>query len=113
MAETPTIADVKSDYKIFQSFSDNHITERINDAIAKAQHNQISDDALTRGIISWTRHLLYTDWFMSYGGVQSAGTFGNTQTMVNFNGADPYLQEYNQIVDDYGVSDEMGAVWTE
>ena len=29
------------------------------------------------------------------------------------NGADPYLQEYNQIVDDYGVSDEMGAVWTE
>lgn len=113
MAETPTIVDVKSDYKIFQSFSDDHITERINDAIAKAQHNQISDDALARGIIAWTRHLLYTDWFMNYGGVQSAGTFGNTQTMVNFNGADPYLQEYNQIVDDYGVSDDMGAVWTE
>ena len=36
MPETPTIADVKSDYKIFQSFSDDHITERINDAIAKA-----------------------------------------------------------------------------
>lgn len=41
MAETPTIADVKSDYKIFQSFSDDYITERINDAIAKAQHNLI------------------------------------------------------------------------
>lgn len=97
MPETPTIADVKSDYKIFQSFSDDHIT----------------DDALARGIISWTRHLLYTDWFMNYGGVQSAGTFGNTQTMVNFNGVDPYLQEYDQVVDDYGVSDNLGAVWTE
>ena len=59
MAETPTIADVKSDYKIFQSFSDDHITERINDAIAKAQHDQISDDALAKGIIAWMRHLLY------------------------------------------------------
>lgn len=113
MAATPTIVDVKSDYKIFQDFSDDHITERVNDAIAKAQHDQISDDALARGIIAWARHLLYTDWVMSYGGVQSAGTFGNSQTMINFNGYDDYRAEYDDIVDDYGVSDDMGAVWTE
>ncbi len=113
MAETPTITDVKSDYKIFQNFSDDHITGRINDAIAKTQHDQISDDALAGGILAWARHLLFTDWVMNYGGVLSASTFGNTQTMVNFNGVDPYLQEYNQIVADYGVSDDMGAVWTE
>ena len=50
---------------------------------------------------------------MNYGGVQSASTFGNSQTMVNFKGYDDYRAEYDDIVDDYGVSDSMGAVWTE
>lgn len=33
--------------------------------------------------------------------------------MINYNGVDLDLLEYNQIVEDYGVSDDMGAVWTE
>lgn len=113
MEDTLTPEDIKSDINIFQGFSDDHIKERLDDATLKASHDQISDDALINATRAWTRHLLYKDWFMNYGGVQSASTFGNSQTMINFNGYDDYRAEYDDIVDDYGVSDSMGAVWTE
>lgn len=113
MADMPTANDVRGDIGMFQDYSDVHINERIEDAVAKAKHDQITDDALASAIRAWARHLLYKDWFMNYGGVQSASTFGNSQTMVNFNGYDDYRAEYDDIVDDYGVSDSMGAVWTE
>lgn len=72
--DTPTVADVKSDIKIFQNFSDDHITERINDAVSQVNHDQISDDQQARAIRAFARHLLYSDFVMNYGGVQSAGT---------------------------------------
>ena len=74
--------NIKSDINIFQGFSDAHIKERLDDAALKASHDQISEDALINATRAWTRHLLYNDWFMNYGGVQSASTFGNSQTIV-------------------------------
>lgn len=112
MADLTTDA-IKSDIKIFQNFSDAHIQETLTNAELQVKHDQIADEAVDRAETLYARHLLYRDWFMNYGGVQSASTFGNSQTMVNFNGVDDYLIGYNNLIDQYGESDDMGAVWTE
>ena len=58
MAETPTIVDVKSDYKFFKA---SVMTILLKELMMhrKAQHDQISDDALARGIISDASFIIY------------------------------------------------------
>lgn len=108
-----TVDQVKRDFKIFQKFDDGHVKEAITNAELQVKSDQIADEAVESATILYARHLLYRDWFMSYGGVQSASTFGNTQTMVNFGGVDPYLIDYNKKVDQYGIDSNLGDVWTE
>ncbi|GAY74274.1 hypothetical protein [Lentilactobacillus kosonis] len=108
---TPDV--IKQDFKIVKNFADDHIQRAIDSAVNQVKSDQIEATHVDEATTSFAKHLLYRDWFMSYGGVQSAGTFGNSQSMVNFNGSDPYLLNYNDIVDKYGTGQNMGAIWTE
>lgn len=108
-----TVDMVKRDFNIIKNFDDGHVDQAIQDATTQVKQDQIDDAHQTRAVITYAKHLLYQDWFMSYGGVISAGTFGNTQSMANFNGQDNYLIEYNNLVANYGISEELGAAWSE
>lgn len=109
-----SVSDVKGSIQTFQNFTDDEVTQQIKLADSQAVHDGLTEEALTAGTIQYTRHLLFVDYAMSYGGVQSATTLGNTQT--NFNllmNNDPYLLQYNATVNTFGNGNNMGAVWTE
>ncbi|VDG20634.1 hypothetical protein [Lactobacillus buchneri CD034] [Lactiplantibacillus mudanjiangensis] len=114
MAVDVDIADVKGSVGIFQGFTDKEVNQQLALATKQATSDGLTDEILAAGIIQYTRHLLYVDWAMSYGGVQSASTLGNSQS--NFNllmSNDPYLLQYNATVASFGNGGNMGAVWTE
>ncbi|MFC6180014.1 hypothetical protein [Lactiplantibacillus daowaiensis] len=109
-----SVSDVKGSISIFQNFTDDEINQQLTLANQQALNDGLIDDLLIAGTIQYARHLLYVDWAMSYGGVQSASTLGNSQT--NFNllmSNDPYLLQYNATVASFGNGSNMGAVWTE
>lgn len=110
-----TPATVRSDFKTLQEFSDEHVEEAITGARVQVIVDEIQapDDVKTRAVILFARHLLFSDRVMSYGGVLSASTFGNSQTLKDFGGNDLFLHDYDTIVAKYGVDEDMGAVWTE
>lgn len=108
-----TVDQVKQDMRIFQKMDDGHITWAIQSATNQANSDQIQPLHFDEGVIDFAQHLLYRDWFMSYGGVSAASTFGNSQTLINTNGVDQFLISYNNVVAQFGVDSEMGDVWTE
>lgn len=107
-----TTEQVKSDFNIFQEFSDTHIQEAIDNATKQVAYDQLSD-CITEATVDYARHLLYRDWEMSYGGVSAASTFSASQTMKDFGGYDRFLQAYDDKCDQYGVNSHLGEVWTE
>lgn len=111
----PTVKDVRGNIKIFNadSFEDDVINSCIEESSLKIKNDDIKEDMQKFAIITWCRHLLYIDSFMNYGGVTSASTFGNSQTISDMHNDDPYLQKYNQIAKDFGNAEEFGQVWTE
>lgn len=114
MAANVDVADVKGSISIFQNFADDEVNQQLALATKQAASDRLPDELMVAGIVQYTRHLLYVDWAMSYGGVQSATTLGNSQT--NFNllmNNDPYLLQYNATVASFGNGGNMGAVWTE
>lgn len=111
---TVTADDVKGNIRIFQDADDSELDKQIKLADSQAEKDGLTEDAREAGTIQFARHLAYVDWAMSYGGVQSASTMGNSQT--NFNllmNNDPYLLQYNATVSKFGNGNSMGAVWTE
>lgn len=109
-----SVSDVKGSIGIFQNFTDDEINNHLISAEQQVSNDGLPDSMISADTIQYTRHLLYVDWAMSYGGVQSASTLGNSQT--NFNllmSNDPYLLQYNADVANFGNGGNMGAVWTE
>lgn len=112
MSETAiTVAQVTSDFKIFQEFSDDHVTEAITRATKQVAYDQLTDQ-VDEATILFARHLLFSDWEASYGGVLSASTFGNSQSMKDYGGNDPFMRDYTDLVTQYGQSNDLGEVWT-
>lgn len=109
-----TNEDVKGTLKIFQSLTDEEVTKAINRANRKAEHDGLTDAALDDGTVDYARHLLFIEHAMSYGPVQSSETFGNQQTNFDkLSGNDPFLIEYNDLVEAFGSGANWGDVWTE
>lgn len=110
--QTITTDQVKSDFHIFQDFSDTHIQEAIDKAAKQVVSDQLSD-RIEEATVDYARHVLFQDWEMSFGGVSAASTFSASQTMKDFGGYDRFIQDYNDLVYRYGVDSSMGEVWTE
>lgn len=109
---TITVEQVVSDFHVFQEFSDDHVNEAIKRAQAQVASDQLSDEAELATIL-YARHCLLNDWESSWGGVQSASTFGNSQTMKDYGGYDRFIQDYDGLVAKYGASEDLGEAWTE
>ncbi|WP_282804028.1 hypothetical protein [Secundilactobacillus kimchicus] len=112
---TVTAETVKSDFKAFQEFTDDHVTEAIKRAKRQVLADRIeSDDVVKQEAVTlYARHVLFSDGVMSYGGTLSGSTFGNSQTVRDFGGYDYFLSDYEDIKAKYGCDENMGAVWTE
>lgn len=110
----PAIAteQVKSDFNIFQGFSDTHIQEAIDKATKQVAYDQLSD-CIDEATVDYARHILFLDNEMAYGGVSAASTFSASQTMKDYGGYDPFMQAYDDLCDQYGNNSRLGEVWTE
>lgn len=109
------VEDVRSDFKDFQEFTDKHVAEAIKHAQWQVSADKIDadDNVKQRAVTLYARHVLFSDWVMSYGGTLSGSTFGNSQTVRDFGGYDYFLSDYEDIKANYGCDENMGAVWTE
>lgn len=62
-------------------------------------------------VLNYSRHLLMIDIFSKYNGVTNATTMNNTQTITDKTNNDPYLMEYNRLLNLFGSStQEKGTV---
>lgn len=104
--------EVRMDIKIFSKMTDNHINQAIEISKLQVQSDKIADNAINIATIQFARHLLYIDSFMDYGGVTSASTFGNSQTIADKTSHDPYLEQYQQTLRQFGKSKNKGKVIT-
>ncbi|KRM91594.1 hypothetical protein [Fructilactobacillus florum] len=101
---------VKSSMPIFADFTDEDVQARIDEAKTEVDVDKIDEKMVNVAIVTFARHLLYLDYFTGNGGVTSAGTLGNTQTIADMHNDDPYLQRYQSIVEKYGISSNYGSV---
>ncbi|WP_204122030.1 hypothetical protein [Levilactobacillus sp. 244-2] len=109
-----TVDDVKGTLHDFQELDDDEVNKVILRAKRQAARDGLEDDDLDDGIIDFARHLLFVSHQMGYGAVQTAETFGNTQTNFDkLKGNDSFLLDYNALVDSAGGGDSWGEVWTE
>lgn len=102
---TVLVNDVKSDIQMFQKFSDEHVKNTIKEATMQAKADSIDDYAFDVGVIEFSKHLLYADNFMNYGGVTSSSLMGTSQTIADKTDDDPYLNQYKNTVLNYGGGD--------
>lgn len=111
----PVMPDnVRSNAQMFDGITDDTINRYISEATQRATADKLPDAFINEGIIDFTRHKVYIDFAMQYGGVQSASTLGQSQTNLDLiSKNDPYLSDYLDLVDRYGESSELGAVWAE
>lgn len=116
----PVITTVTPDAVIgikqdFNKFPTDYIKLVIKQASARAMGDGLNtpagvDDADTiqtvydTAVLNYARHLLMIDLFSEYNGVTSATTMNNSQTITDKTNSDPYLAEYNRILNLYGTS---------
>ncbi|KRN13460.1 hypothetical protein IV37_GL000182 [Fructilactobacillus fructivorans] len=113
MAELPSKEEVTGLMDCADDISDVVFNELVNEANKVAVSDGVSDDMLKTATTWLTRHLIYINLFMGSGGVTSAATLGNSQTIADHTQNDPYLQHYEQIVNQFGSGDSLGSVTTE
>lgn len=113
------VIGIKEDFK---KFSTDYIQLVIKQASARAIGDGLNapygvDDAdiiqtvFDSSVLNYARHLLMIDIFSEYNGVTNATTMNNTQTITDKTKTDPYLAEYNRILNLYGTSmQEKGTV---
>ena len=123
----PTVTTVTPDAVIgikedFKKFTTDYINLVIKQASARAIGDGLNtpigtDDAdiiqtiYDTAVLNYARHLLMVDLFSEYNGVTSATTMNNSQTITDKTKTDPYLAEYNRILNLYGSSmQEKGTV---
>lgn len=123
----PTVTTVTPDAVIgikedFRKFTTDYINLVIKQASARAIGDGLNtpigtDDAdiiqtiYDTAVLNYARHLLMVDLFSEYNGVTSATTMNNSQTITDKTKTDPYLAEYNRILNLYGSSmQEKGTV---
>lgn len=123
----PTVTTVTPDAVIgikedFRKFKDDYINLVIKQASARAIGDGLNtpigtDDAdiiqtiYDTAVLNYARHLLMIDLFSKYNGVTSATTMNNSQTITDKTNSDPYIAEYNRILNLYGSSmQEKGTV---
>lgn len=123
----PTVTTVTPDAVIgikedFRKFTNDYINLVIKQASARAIGDGLNtpigtDDAdiiqtiYDTAVLNYSRHLLMIDLFSEYNGVTSATTMNNSQTITDKTKTDPYLAEYNRILNLYGSSmQEKGTV---
>ena len=123
----PTVTTVTPDAVIgikedFRKFKNDYINLVIKQASARAIGDGLNtpigtDDAdiiqtiYDTAVLNYARHLLMIDLFSEYNGVTSATTMNNSQTITDKTKTDPYLAEYNRILNLYGSSmQEKGTV---
>lgn len=106
----------------FKKFPTDYIQLVIKQASARAIGDGLNapagvDDAdivqtvFDTGVLNYARHLLMIDLFSEYNGVTQASTMQNSQTITDKTKTDPYLAEYNRILNLYGTSmQEKGMV---
>ena len=113
------VIGIKEDFKKFPT---DYIQLVIKQASARAIGDGLNapagvDDAdivqtvFETGVLNYARHLLMIDQFSEYNGVTQASTMQNSQTITDKTKTDPYLAEYNRILNLYGTSmQEKGMV---
>lgn len=113
------VIGIKEDFKKFPT---DYIQLVIKQASARAIGDGLNapagvDDAdivqtvFDTGVLNYARHLLMIDLFSEYNGVTQASTMQNSQTITDKTKTDPYLAEYNRILNLYGTSmQEKGMV---
>ena len=123
----PTVTTVTPDAVIgikedFRKFTTDYINLVIKQASARAIGDGLNtpigtDDAdiiqtiYDTAVLNYARHLLMIDIFSEYNGVTSATTMNNSQTITDKTNSDPYIAEYNRILNLYGSSmQEKGTV---
>lgn len=105
--------NVQGEIDIFSDFEFDTVKEKINEAKLKVDKDKVDDSMKRVATLYYARHLLYIDYFMSSGGVTGATTLGQSFTNADMHNNDPYLQHYNQIVNDYGYDSSLGSVVAE
>ncbi|MEJ6401028.1 hypothetical protein [Nicoliella lavandulae] len=107
---TVSVDQVKSDIKIFQKMSDEHIQLAIGMGQSQAQSDKIDPIAFDSGVILMAKYYLYIDWFKGNGGVTGASALGQSQTVANPDAtSDGWLALYQDIVDRYGQATNLGS----
>lgn len=113
------VIGIKQDFKKFPT---DYIKLVIKQASARAIGDGLNapygvDDAdiiqtvFDSSVLNYARHLLMIDIFAEYNGVTNATTMNNSQTITDKTKTDPYLAEYNRILNLYGTSmQEKGTV---
>jgi len=97
----------------FSDVDDDMITSVIDDASMQMESDELPDKYQELGSRLLTCHLLFVLSVTKYGGVASATSMGESQTMFNWSqGNDPYMQLYKDLVDRYGHSKRKGSVFT-
>lgn len=102
MIDDVTVEDVTEDMPMFENFTTKHVQNAISKAKLQAKADEISPDAFNMGVIEFAKHLLYIDYFMSYGGVTASSMMGTSQTIADKTDNDPYLNQYNNTVSLFG-----------
>lgn len=97
-----TVEEVKRDVNIFESLSDETVEEKIKVARLKVIKDHIATDAQPPAVFAYARHLLLGHYFASTGGVTSASTLGQQFQNVDLTKTDPFLDDYKQLVADFG-----------
>lgn len=113
------VIGIKDDFKQFP-------TDYINSVIKQASVRAIGDGLdkpfgvtdndqiqviYDSAVLSYARHLLMIDIFSKYNGVTNATTMNNAQTITDKTNNDPYLMEYNRLLNLFGSStQEKGTV---
>lgn len=113
------VIGIKEDFKKFptdyiQLVIKQASTRAIGDGLnapAGVDDADIVQTVFDTGVLNYARHLLMIDLFSEYNGVTQASTMQNSQTITDKTKTDPYLAEYNRILNLYGTSmQEKGMV---
>lgn len=97
----------------FADVDDEVINNLIDDAALQIESDGLPDKYQELGCRLLVCHLLFVLNMTKYGGVSSATSMGESQTMFDWSkGNDPYMEMYKDLVDRFGHSRRKGKVFT-